>query len=114
VAVTRAGARARHTDRRGTDSDGRGGVIAPSGGHPTAHELAVGGLMQRGFGVDVLACPRCGDRLELIALIDDPTVIRRILSHLGGPSTSRPHGQRGRRRPMGRSDPWYDEDVSVS
>jgi hypothetical protein len=43
-------------------------------------------LMRRSFGFDVLACPRCGDRLELIALIDNPSVIRRILSHLGLPT----------------------------
>jgi ribosomal protein S27AE len=43
-------------------------------------------LMQRSFGFDVLACPRCGDRLELIALIENPSVIRRILSHLGLPT----------------------------
>jgi hypothetical protein len=42
--------------------------------------------MQQSFGFDVLRCPRCGDRLELIALIEDPTVIRRILSHLGQPT----------------------------
>ena len=42
--------------------------------------------MQRSFGFDVLACPRCGNRLELIALIEDPKVIRRILSHLGMPA----------------------------
>jgi hypothetical protein len=39
-------------------------------------------LMQRSFGYDVLACPRCGGRLELIALIEPPRVIRRILTHL--------------------------------
>jgi hypothetical protein len=32
-------------------------------------------LMQRSFDFDVLACPRCGDRLELVALIEDPAVI---------------------------------------
>jgi hypothetical protein len=50
-------------------------------------------LMQRSFRFNVLACPRCGDRLELIALIDNPSVIRRILSHLGVPTevpTARP------------------------
>ncbi len=46
-------------------------------------------LMQRSFGFDVLACPRCGDRLELIALIEDPKAIGRILRHLGVP-TGRP------------------------
>ena len=29
-------------------------------------------LMRRSLGLDVLACPRCGGRLTLIALIDDP------------------------------------------
>ena len=71
-------------------------------------------LMQRSFGFDVLACPRCGDRLELIALIEDPAVIRRILSHLGLPTdvpAARP--ARPPPLPLGRSDPRYDEDISV-
>ena len=39
--------------------------------------------MQRAFGIDVPACPRCGDRLVLVALIEDSRVVRRILGHLG-------------------------------
>ena len=45
-----------------------------------------------GFGasfrrrLDVLACPRCGRRLTLIALVDDPAVIVRSLWHLGLPT----------------------------
>jgi putative transposase len=42
-------------------------------------------LMQRSFGFDVLNCPR-GGRLELIALIEDARVIRRILNDLGVPA----------------------------
>jgi hypothetical protein len=38
--------------------------------------------MQRSFGFDVLACPRCAGRLTLVALIHDPVVVRRILEHL--------------------------------
>ena len=44
-------------------------------------------LMRRSFGLDVLACPRCGGRLTLIALIEDPVVIARFLRHLGLPHT---------------------------
>ena len=83
-------------------------------------------LMQRSFGFDrgpqradfarwgggVLACPRCGDRLELIALIEDPKVIGRILRHLGVPTevpTARP--ARPPPLPLGRSEPWYDADA---
>ena len=47
-------------------------------------------LMRRTFGFDVLACPRCGGRLRLIALIDQALVIQRILRHLGAPLRS-PH-----------------------
>ena len=36
--------------------------------------------------LDVLACPRCGGRLTLIALIDDPAVIGRMLQHLELPT----------------------------
>ena len=43
-------------------------------------------LMRRTFGVDVLACPRCGGRLRLVALIDQASVIQRILRHLGLPT----------------------------
>ncbi|MDA1095529.1 MAG: transposase [Acidobacteria bacterium] len=43
-------------------------------------------LMRRRLGLDVLACPRCDGRLKLIALIDDPAVIRRLLRHLELPT----------------------------
>jgi hypothetical protein len=41
--------------------------------------------MRRSLSLAALACPRCGGRLRLIALIDDPAVIARILGHLGVP-----------------------------
>ena len=40
-------------------------------------------LMRRAFEADVLACPRCGGRMIVLATIEDPAVIRRILTHLG-------------------------------
>ena len=43
-------------------------------------------LMQRVFGYDVLSCPRCGQMMRLIALIEQADVIRRILGHLGLPT----------------------------
>jgi hypothetical protein len=55
--------------------------------------------MQRSFGFDVLACPRCGGRLRLIALIEEPRVIRRILGHLGLP-TEVPEARPSRAPPM--------------
>ena len=35
--------------------------------------------------MDILGCPDCGGRLRLIATIEDPEVIGKILSHLGLP-----------------------------
>ena len=43
-------------------------------------------LMRRSMGLDVLACHRCGGRLRLIAVIDDPAVVERVLRHLGLPT----------------------------
>ena len=42
--------------------------------------------MRRTFGFDVLACPRCGGRLRLVVLIEQASVVQRILRHLGLPT----------------------------
>ena len=39
--------------------------------------------MPRALALDVVACPRCGGRLRLIAIVHDPGVVRAILAHLG-------------------------------
>ena len=44
----------------------------------------------RRFHMDVLCCPRCGSRMELIATIEDPTIARTILVHLGLPIRAPP------------------------
>src|SRR5262245_771280 len=49
--------------------------------------------MRRVFALDVLACPRYGGRLRVIATIQDPAVVRAILTHPGlapGPDSPRP------------------------
>jgi hypothetical protein len=50
-------------------------------------------LNRRAFEADVLACPRCGGRMVVLATIDDPAVIHRILTDLGlsvDPGQARP------------------------
>jgi hypothetical protein len=42
---------------------------------------------RRSFDLDVLRCPRCAGRMQLIATIEDAAVIHRILAHLGLPRT---------------------------
>ncbi len=43
-------------------------------------------LMRRAFAIDVLACPQCGNRMRLLATIEDPRVVEQLLTHLGLPS----------------------------
>ena len=40
-------------------------------------------LIHEVWDVNPLVCPRCGAEMKIIALIEDPAVIRRILTHLG-------------------------------
>jgi hypothetical protein len=39
--------------------------------------------MRRVFDLDVLACPRCGGRLRVIAPVHDALAVHAILAHLG-------------------------------
>ena len=43
-------------------------------------------LLQRVFEIDVLACPRCGSRLRVLATIEEPAVVQKILTHVGLPT----------------------------
>ena len=72
-------------------------------------------LMRRSFGFDVLACPRCGGRLRLIALIEEAAVNQRILRHLGLPSAiPAPRSARAPPLPTGVLDTaGWDDDPSV-
>ena len=47
-------------------------------------------LMRRVWEVDVLQCPGCGGRRELIAVITQPDVIVRFLESLGLPTRAPP------------------------
>jgi hypothetical protein len=54
--------------------------------------------MRRTWGLSTLDCPRCGDRMELIAAIIDPAVAKKILIHLGVPARAPPRGRPWRRQ----------------
>ena len=40
-------------------------------------------LLRRVFDLDMEACPNCGGSVKIIAAIEDPAVIKKILNHLG-------------------------------
>jgi hypothetical protein len=82
---------------------------APDGAAPAGdHDKDAGGsgrrgylwaeLMRRTFGIDVLACPQCGGRLRLLALIEHAPIVARILGRLGLP-TDRPEPRPARAPP---------------
>jgi hypothetical protein len=47
-------------------------------------------LLRKVFALDVLACPECSGRMQLIAFIASEAVARRILDHLGLDATGPP------------------------
>jgi hypothetical protein len=47
-------------------------------------------LLKRVFDIDIERCPHCGGRLKIIAAIEDPPVIAKILTHLHLPARAPP------------------------
>ena len=43
-------------------------------------------LLKRVFNIDVTKCNKCNSPMKIIAAIEDPKVIKKILSHLGLPT----------------------------
>jgi hypothetical protein len=48
--------------------------------------------MRRVFDLDVLARPRCGGRLCVIATVHDPVAVQAILAHLARSGAAAPPG----------------------
>jgi hypothetical protein len=61
---------------------------APSASAPT--RLSWAQLLKRVFEIDMASCPYCGGPLTLIAAIEAPAVIAKILAHLGLPTRAPP------------------------
>jgi hypothetical protein len=54
-------------------------TVSSTSGTPSAIDSS---LLKKIYKVDPLACPCCGSRMEIIAFIEDWSVIRKILQHL--------------------------------
>jgi hypothetical protein len=67
--------------------------------------------LKRVFAIDIEVCRRCGGKLKVIASIEEPAVIERILEHLGGdgePADPANPRQAKRRRCQSRAPPQGD------
>ena len=45
---------------------------------------------RRVFAIDILLCQKCGGEMKLLAYLTEPTVVQKILLHLGLPTQPRP------------------------
>ena len=79
----------RHAGRPAAMPKTESGKAGEQGGG-RARNYAWAQLMARVFELDVLACTRCGARMRILAAIDSPDVIRRILSCMGLPTRPPP------------------------
>lgn len=65
-------------------------------------------LLRRTFGFDALRCPKCAARMRVLATLSDPSVVKRILSHLG--LRSEPLSRARARDPTGQES--FDEGAA--
>ena len=65
-------------------------------------------LLKRVFQIDILACAKCGGRMKVLAVIDQPDVVTKILGHLGMPTV--PEGIAPARVPPRQLD--FDRDAA--
>ena len=56
----------------------------------TSSRISWARLLKRVFDIDIERCPHCGGELKIIAAIEQPTVIAKILAHLGLPTRAPP------------------------
>ena len=61
-------------------------VKAPKEGRRSSAPEKWADMLKRVFAIDILQCGKCGGKMQVIATIEDPAVVRKILNHLGLPS----------------------------
>jgi len=98
-----------HSKRRAAVTPAHRGLGAPQllpaadvAKPPTPRQVAMSWArrLKRVFGIEIEGCARCGGKLEVIASIEEPQVIAKILAHLEktAPAQPQPELARGRRR----------------
>jgi hypothetical protein len=81
----------RHALRAAVTPAGRGRGALPAEGaeRQVSRHVAMSWAqrLKRVFAIDIERCRRCGGKLRVIASIEDPALIERILAHLDPPAT---------------------------
>jgi hypothetical protein len=80
----------------------------PVAGAPQRKRRQWADLMRRAFGYDLLTCPNCGGKMQLLVCITERSAIRKILGHLRVP-TDPPMIARARASP----DAWENFDTTA-
>ncbi len=88
---------------RGTGASKRTALAAGSGKPPTPRHVAMSWAqrLKRVFGIEIDSCARCGGKLEVMASIEEPEVIAKILAHLEKAAPDQPQVE----RPLGARAP---------
>ena len=55
---------------------------------PKATRISWAKLLKRVFGIDVETCTQCQGKMKILSAIEDPKIIKKILTHLGLPSVA--------------------------
>ncbi len=58
--------------------------------HAASARMSWARLLKRVFDIDIEHCPHCGGNMKIIAAIENPSVIAKLLSHLGLPTRAPP------------------------
>ena len=72
-------------------TDDAGSAIHPADSDKppaSTKRIAWAQLLKRVFNIDVSVCTKCKGKVKIIAAIEDPKVIKKILNHMGLPSTA--------------------------
>jgi hypothetical protein len=70
------------------------------------------GVIQKIYEVDPLTCPKCNDEMKIIAFIEQPLIIKKILKHLNLRET---HNHDPPKKPAGEiRQIVYDDTYSLS
>lgn len=65
--------------------------------------------MKRVFAIEIEKCEKCGGNVKILASIEDPVVIEKILEHLGLDRIAEPHN----RSPPTHSSGLFDEVTTL-